>query len=123
MDIPTIAAETVALLSPFLLEGGKELTKSATKELWSFLKNKFSGKKEAKQLEEWAQSPTEERLINRLEMALENIMQENEDFRMELENRLEKVKQEIKHNTIKDNTKTVAGNNIQSGNDTNITIS
>ena len=123
MDIPTIAAETVALLSPFLVEGGKELAKSSTKDLWKFLKEKFKGEKEEKQLIEFEQNPTEERNITRFEMALENVMQENGNFKNELEDRLKKSKQEVKNNVIKDNTKTVAGNNIQSGNDTNITIS
>lgn len=122
MDIPTIAIETVALLSPFLTEGGKELAKSATKDLWNFLKDKFKGKKEEQQLQEFEQNPTDAKRINRLEMALEIAMESDEVLKSELEKLIREATQEIKGNTISNNTKTVAGNNIQSKGDTHITI-
>ena len=123
MEIPTIALETVAALNPFLTEGGKELAKSATKDLWNFLKEKFKGKKEEQQLQEFELNPTDAKRINRLEMALEIAMENSEELKNELEKFIREAKLEIKDNTISNNTKTVAGNNIQSQGDTNITIS
>jgi len=89
--IATTATTALALLSPYLAEGGKEFAKIAAKNLWVFLKQKLKGKKEEQQLIEFEKNPTNEREIKEFTKVLERLMQENETLKNELEQRINEV--------------------------------
>ena len=44
MDPVIVATAAVAVLSPYLVEGGKEATKTAAKDLYTWLKGKLTGR-------------------------------------------------------------------------------
>lgn len=44
MDPVSLATAAVAVLSPYLVEGGKEATKTAAKDLYHWLKSKLTGR-------------------------------------------------------------------------------
>ncbi|EWY36742.1 hypothetical protein N825_25245 [Skermanella stibiiresistens SB22] len=43
MDPVSLATAAVAVLSPYLVEGGKEVTKTAGKDLYAWIKGRFTG--------------------------------------------------------------------------------
>lgn len=99
MTITEVATATVAVLSPYLAEGGKELAKTATKELWNWIKGVFKGRKEEKQIAEFEQMPNDPKVQGKIELLLENLLEENNHLIAELQRLIANAKGEIISNT------------------------
>lgn len=59
MDPASLAAAAVAVLSPYLVEGGKEVTKTAATDVYAWLKAKLTGRA-AEALGDLERAPTSE---------------------------------------------------------------
>lgn len=74
MDPLSVATAAVALVGPYLAEGGKEVAKSAAKDVYGWLKNKLTGRA-AEALGDVEKKPTSELdradLVKQLAKALE----------------------------------------------------
>lgn len=70
MDIATLTAQALAFLTPYLVEGGKEITKEVGKDLWELVKSPFKSDKEKALIEELEKHPTNEKNIAKVEYVL-----------------------------------------------------
>jgi len=84
MDPVSLAAAAVAVLSPYLVEGGKEAAKTAAKDLYTWLKDKLTGRA-AEALDDLEKAPASEDnqadLRKQLAKALEADPQLREELR------------------------------------------
>lgn len=118
MDVGALATIAIAALTPYLVKGGEELAKSATKDLWELIKKPFMKNREKELLKKFEESPTDEGIKGAVVFKLVEFMEENPS----LANDLEKILQKFTLTVQKKNVLTMVGDqNIQIVGNGNIT--
>jgi hypothetical protein len=89
-----IALATIAFLSPYLIEGGKELAKSAGKEVWELIKKPFTSDKEKALLTDLEKNPDNQIVQGKVIGKLEEYLEANPELLKSLTELLSKAKSE-----------------------------
>jgi hypothetical protein len=87
MDPASLATAAVAVLSPYLAESGKEVTKTVAKDLYTWLKGKLTGRV-AEALDDLEKAPASEDNRADLRKQLTKALEANPQLREELHRRL-----------------------------------
>jgi hypothetical protein len=92
MEVTALATVAVTALSPYLVEGGKELTKGVVKDIWTLIKKPFSGKERDQALiTQFAEQPNNSEIQNRVKYKLVDFLEEDPELVRDLETSLKKL--------------------------------
>jgi hypothetical protein len=120
-DYTAMAMAVIAFLQPYVLKGGAAMAKGtlgeAGKEVWGWLKTKFTKPAQQEAVKELEAAPQDETNWEALKVQLVKALRDDEAFRRELEARLpEPVKQSISQQMTISGTGNVGIQNAGSGN-------
>jgi len=76
----TLAIQTIALLTPYLVKGAEEITKSVAKDVWEKVKNIFKSKDKENLLEKLEINPTDLKLQAQAEYVIQEELENNTEL-------------------------------------------
>jgi hypothetical protein len=97
MDPFTVAATAFSFLTPYLIEGGKELSKGVFKDLWTGVKDLFKSDEEKEVLTKFKDNPKDAKTQRDAQYLLEKKLENSEQSLKELSELVEKIKIEQKN--------------------------
>ncbi len=97
MDPFTVATAAFSFLTPYLIEGGKELSKGIFKDLWAGVKDLFKSDEEKEILTKLEENPQDAKTQRDAQYILEKKLENSEQSLKEISDLVEKVKIEQKN--------------------------
>jgi hypothetical protein len=99
MDYNALATVAIGTITPYLMDGGKELTKLAVKELWEIIKSPFTTDREKHVLEELEQKPKDPKTQGKAELILSEKLESSPDLAQKIQTLIDKLQKESGQNT------------------------
>ena len=103
----TIITSAITTISPYLIKGGKAIAEGIGKDLWGLIKKLFKSEKDKKIIEDFKENPGDEKLQGKMELKLEEFLEEDP----ELVEQIKKLLPEAKQQMPKVNVQNIKGNN------------
>jgi len=100
MDPVTVAATAFSFLTPYLIEGGKELSKGLFKDLWTNVKNLFKTDEEKASLSKLEENPKDPKILKDVQNILEKKLANSEQTLEEISNLVERIRVEQNNESI-----------------------
>lgn len=90
-----LATGAITALVPYLVKGAESIAGEAGKNLYNWIKSKFTAKGEEGELKSLTEAPDDQKVQGRLEVMLQNMLEENEDWAAELKELVGKAEGEL----------------------------